>query len=408
MFLLSLDSMETVPVKTGCNDVSTPAFSPRGDYLAWTCVEKTREISINLQRVSDGSVTQLLRRKDGVGSLAWSGDGRRILFTTGFDSPGDLWEVDLARPNQPEKLPVGHDTDGIAVSPKGDRVIFIQHRININIWRVDLSQPLAHAQKVVGSTRQERSPNYSPDATQVAFGSNRSGNEEVWVSDADGSNPVQLSSFGVYQTGSPSWSPNGKWIAFDSRVGGEANIYIVDPRGGVPKKLDIDIRGNNLPRWSNDGAWIFFVNGEDAGHPTIWKVPSGGGHAVQVAQHPAGFFAESPDGRFIYFARDSWLWRVDTDGTGEQKVPDMPQLSGFSERWTPFGSGIYFVAGEIDNTEIDFLDLDTHETRRVHVMEKPPAWGWVGGLSVSSDGKWLLYAQTDEFSSDLMLVENWR
>src|SRR2546421_12606410 len=107
----------------------------------------------------------------------------------------------------------------------------MQSRRSVNIWRVDLSEPYAQARKVVSSSREQTAPNISPDGTQIAFQSNRSGSQEVWVSDSDGSNAIQLSSFGIRMTGSPHWSPDGNLIAFDSRAGGEANIYIVDPHG---------------------------------------------------------------------------------------------------------------------------------------------------------------------------------
>ena len=54
--LLSLDSLERAPVKTGCNYVQTPAFSPRGDYLAWECADKVSNVSIHLQRLSDSTL----------------------------------------------------------------------------------------------------------------------------------------------------------------------------------------------------------------------------------------------------------------------------------------------------------------------------------------------------------------
>src|SRR4029077_1243769 len=228
--VVSLDSMEKAMVKTGCNFVQTPAFSPSGDYLAWECADNFSNVSIHLQRLSDGSVTQLLHGIDSSGVLAWSRDGRRIIFSTPY-SGGDLWEVALARPHHPEKLPIGHDAADIAVSPDGNRFAFTQRRRNVNIWRLDLSDPQAQARKVVSSSREQTAPNISPDGNQIAFESNRSGSNEVWVSDSDGSNALQLSSFGISMTGSPHWSPDGKLIAFDSRAGGEANIYIVDPHG---------------------------------------------------------------------------------------------------------------------------------------------------------------------------------
>src|SRR2546422_616772 len=120
LFVLSLDSMEKVLVKTDCNSVAAPAFSPSGDYLAWACGDDMSSVSIHLQRRSDGGVTQLVHGVDGVGGLAWSRDSRRIVFSTSFNG-GDLWEVALTRPNHPEKLPIGHDASDIAVSPTGNR-----------------------------------------------------------------------------------------------------------------------------------------------------------------------------------------------------------------------------------------------------------------------------------------------
>jgi hypothetical protein len=57
--------------------------------------------------------------------------------------------------------------------------------------------------------------------------------------------------------------------------------------------------------------------------------------------------------------------------------------------------------------EIDFFDLNTRNMRHVFVPEKSVGV-WISGLPVSSDGKWLLFPQVDEQSSDLMMIENWR
>jgi sugar lactone lactonase YvrE len=223
------------------------------------------------------------------------------------------------------------------------------------------------------------------------------------VSDLDGSNALQLSSFGIFSTGTPRWSPDGKLIAFDSRAGGESNVYVVDPHGGAPRKLDIDMRGNNVPSWSRDGKWIYFDNGEDAHHPTVWKVPSTGGHAVPITKGEASLPLESPDGQFVYFIRQGRLWSVRNDGTAEQQVEGTPEAS---TAWTPFGSGMYFIGVEGQKNAIKFFDLETKKIRLVYVIEKllPE---WVGGLAVSGDGKWLLFPQKDEVSGDLMMIENW-
>ena len=60
-----------------------------------------------------------------------------------------------------------------------------------------------------------------------------------------------------------------------------------------------------------------------------------------------------------------------------------------------------------NEAEIDYFDLNTHKVTPVFLLEQSFG-GWMGGLPVSPDGRWLLLPQVDEVSSDLMMVENWR
>ena len=128
-------------------------------------------------------------------------------------------------------------------------------------------------------------------------------------------------------TGTPRWSPDGGLIAFDSRFGGESNLYTVDPAGGVPAKLNIDVSDNSMPSWSPDGKWIYFMQGDDTGEPSVWRVPSQGGHAVQLASTPAATPLASPDGQYVYFFRKKKLWRMMPDGSSPEEVKGMPELS---------------------------------------------------------------------------------
>ena len=86
----------------------------------------------------------------------------------------------------------------------------------------------------MGSTRMDQSAQYSPDGKRIAFTSNRTGVNSIWVSDADGTNAVALFSQPGKVLGSPIWAPDGKRIAFDSNLEGDMDIYIVRASGGKP------------------------------------------------------------------------------------------------------------------------------------------------------------------------------
>ena len=75
----------------------------------------------------------------------------------------------------------------------------------------------------------------------------------------------------------------------------------------------------------------------------------------------------------------------------EQQIQGMPGLCSNGKAWSPFGSGIYFLACPNNYREINFFDLNTKKTSRAFLPEKSPASDWMGGLPVSRDGKWLLY-----------------
>ena len=400
LFLLSLDTLERTQIQTNCGHVGTPTFSPRGTFLAWGCEDTEFRSSLILLRLKDGRQTHLLRRRDEIFGLAWSSDERRIVFS----SQSALWETSLARPDDFEKLPIGQDASDLAARRSGPGLAYVGGSTNINIWRLDLRASPPQARKLAASSSEQSSPDISPDGSKIAFECTQSGEREIWVADADGSNAQQLTDFRNPTTGTPRWSPDGKLIAFDSRVGGEANLYVVDPNGGVPHKLSIDRRENDTPSWSKDGAWIYFI---DARHSTLWKVPSKGGHAVQIADSPASVVIESPNGECIYFARGKRLWRAKTDGSSEEQVSGMPEFNYLGGEWFPVESGIYFLSHANGKTTINLFDLQSKQARPIFTLEKPTPQ-WIGGMPVSRDGKFMLYPQVDSASSNLMMIENWQ
>ena len=217
---------------------------------------------------------------------------------------------------------------------------------------------------MISSTQYDSSPQYSPDGSRVAFRSNRSGSNEIWVSDSNGRIPVQLTHYGGPLTGTPRWSPDGMNIAFDTRPDGQADIYVVSSIGGAPRRVTKSEFEDVVPSWSADGAWIYFASNR-TGAWQVWRVPAAGGAEEQVTRD-GGFAAfESPDGHYLYYAKGrsaAGLWRKRLPNGAEEPV--LPQLKpGYWGYWAVVENGIYFAdqTGTGGSGGIFFYDFATEE-----------------------------------------------
>ncbi len=233
--------------------------------------------------------------------------------------------------------------------------------------------------------------------------SDRSGNPEIWVCDSNGSNAVQLTSFGDHWVTSPRWSPDGTRIAFDSNAAGEVDVWVVGANGGKPQQMTTDPAHDSDPSWSHDGRWIYF-DSDRTGEHQVWKIPSNGGEAIQLTRDRGWAPLESPDGKFIYYTKAevaTSLWRMPREGGRGTRI--LESLTSYLDLAIVDG-GLFFVPVQepTASSSIQFLSFATNRIRPVASFEKPLG----GGLAVSPDCKWILYTQLDQAGSELMLVEN--
>jgi Tol biopolymer transport system component len=386
-----------------------PTISPDGQTFAFIRVSTVGTSDIFLLPVLGGQPRRLTFDNKNVSGLAWTADGREIVFSSNRGGSQKLWRIPVSG-GASEPLSVGGDnTIGLAISAQGNRLAYEQVIQDADIWRVALpgtpdqrTPPI----KFISSSRQEGMVQYSPDGRKIVFWSERSGSGEIWVCDGDGSNPVQLTKFGSPLTANPHWSPDGKQIAFDSRPNGLSDVFVVNADGGAPRAITTDASEDGLPDWSRDGRWLYFASSR-TGSFQVWKAPAEGGEAVQVTKQGGYIAHESSDGKYVYYCKQDTpgIWMVPAEGGEETLLTNLIDTAAWN--WTVVDQGIYFVSFDAKlGSAIEFFSLATRKVTRIDRVEKfIPFWS---GLSVSPNRKWALYSQIEQGGTDLMLVENFR
>ncbi len=243
----------------------------------------------NVKRLTDDRSIALLPR--------FSPDGRRLAYTSYKDGNPDLLMLDL----ETGRAKAFSDEQGLNIaggfSPDGTRLLMTLSRgksPNLYVKNVDGSGP---AERLTSHFGADSTPTFSPDARQVAFVSDRSGNPQIHVLDIPTKKITRLTSMNWCDA--PAWSPTGEWIAFSGRLHNKdkMDIFLVDITGGQLRQLTKGEGSNEDPAWS-------------------------------------------PDGRFLAFSstrgKRSQIWVMDADGSAPRLMADVPG-SSVTPHWSPVG-----------------------------------------------------------------------
>jgi Tol biopolymer transport system component/DNA-binding winged helix-turn-helix (wHTH) protein len=405
-FLLNVETLETheFPHDPSCNHEGLLTFSHDGRQLALLCVHSTTSFEYLVADLAGMSRRSVASVSEFPTSMAWSADDKDLIVSRQFENT-ELYEIRVSD-GALRKIPVSPNAAWPALSHDGKKLAFAASTYHVNIWRRDLFHPAAPPAQVYTSTLEQNEAAYSPDGKHVAFDSRRSGIWSTWMADADGSNVVQISHDRL--AGSPQWSPDSQKIVFQmENEKGLWNVYTADVADLVPRLVKTNISVVTSPSWSHDGKWIYFRGHQGVGHQ-LYRCPAEGGNAILIAaSQDFGRPTESADGESLYFVSRSTDATVMTlalkqQGAAPQPLLGMPNVIAASQ-WALMTDGIYFTP-TLAPRSIDFYDF---ATRKVHEIFKADA-DLSDGINRSPDGRYLLYSQLDENTSNIMLVSNFR
>ncbi|HEX4154100.1 MAG TPA: translocation protein TolB [Acidobacteriaceae bacterium] len=255
----------------------------------------------------------------------------------------EIWEMDYDGANQHAITHVGYAISP-RVSPDNSRVAFSElgrsSGFQIRMYSLLLNRVVNFSD--AGGTNV--SPAWSPNGQQIAFSSSRTGDPEIWVSDAQGLGAHRITDFRGPDV-SPTWNPKtGAQIAWVSGRTGLPQIYIMDADGsGVQRMTDGGYASS--PSWSPNGQFLAFAwdrkYGPGApGGQDIYVMEIATKRWIQLT-HDSGrcdFPAWSPDGRHLVYANSpdgradhTRIMTMLADGTGKRALTgygaDMPNWS---------------------------------------------------------------------------------
>ena len=399
---------------TNLGDVH-PVVSPNGRYLAFL-----RQNPLAL----DGSGSVFVHKLEQLqvagkpvqltfGSVAafdWTRDSRSVVHDGGHVAPG-LWRVGLAGGAAELVLPTRGARPSVARSGP-DVIVYQNALVDLNIWELPMPsspnrQPSGDATyRAIASTFSDTDMRFSADGTRVAFTSRRSGYSALWVSNRDGSRATQLTHFEDGRVGSPWFSADGKWIAFDAiRPGGSWNLYIVPAGGGPVTPLTSDALYNSRPSWSPDGRWIYFAS-DRTGDWQIWKMPWAGGKPEQITRGGGRDPVVSWDGGRVYYAKPppiQGIWAVPAEGGQEVQIVDRGTQLNFDVA----ENGIYWMDPSAKPQAT--VELFSFASRQIVTVARLPPGVRVqpsSYLTVTRDGRSMLYVQFDQWTSDIEMLRS--
>lgn len=389
------------------------ALSPDGRRLALVRFQSGDRADVWGLQVDTGEQRPLTRGLLDVNGVAWTADGRDVLFSASDRAGPSLWAVAADGESAPRRVT---GTDGRARRPSASRaadgrgatIAFVDDQAHSTLWYWDRRDAASAARRLLTTQLLDEQPALSPDRRLVAFTSTRSGSSELWVVPVDGGPPRQLTTRGM-PVATPRWSPDGQLIAFASwTTGDNQDIFTVAADGGAsPWRVTFDPSSESHPSWSRDGKALYFRSDRE-GLPRIWKTSSSGGAAIMVTHGEASEAIESTDASRVYFVRSrtvAGLWSVPVAGGTETFVA--PRFwEGFWDV-TRKGPLAWHHDGLAQTEAVTLRLLGPNGVMTLLGTLSTPFHTLRLGVSASADADVLTWATREEGTATIMVAREW-
>ena len=407
--ITKLTDLDTSKFRTWVQD-TYPMWGSDGQiYFA-----SERDDIFNIWKIAPtgGTPTQVTRhRVDGIQFPAISPDGRTIAYENEFE----LWVVDV--PNgTPRKVTIDmafdpkdnlltwantrNRAEGFSPSPEGDYVAVDFHG---EIYVVPTDAEVGEKIQVTSSSWRDQGQEFSPDGRYLAYLSDESREQEVWIFDRTTRTRKQVSRHPSFKE-SLSWSPDSKRIAY---VGGN-RLFMAEADGTNATEVAYNEAGGyQVAGFSPDSKWLVYTRRDDDQNAEVYlfEIATKKEHNVTANPFNDSQGTITPDGKSLVFLsnRDGGTQHLFSVALERQKEdPNDPLVRERLKKATPArparGEG---NAPATPPPASVTVDTDRIDRRAVQLTTGTQG---VQGYFLSSDGKTIFFRSTDERGPGLFTI----
>jgi len=280
-----------------------------------------------------------------VGQPRWLADGIVMTASESSTAPQQLWHISIPDGTASRITRDVNNYENLSLTSDGNTLAVIQDHVVSNIWT--MGEDASDAKQIMSEAGWLNELIWLPDG-RIAYTSRAGGSSDIWTMNADGSNIRQLT-VGANARLGLSVTADEKQFVFAAERDGKYNLWRVNIDGSNLERIT-NGDGEYYPQCTPDGRWIVFQSG--ANYPTLWKMPTGGGEAIELTKTTASRPSISPDGQFAAYHYLDSSFEASRWGIGVISLADGKRVKRFDfpstvverlVKWTRDGKAIAFL-----------------------------------------------------------------